>query len=382
MLVCAAASLAGCSRQAEPGAVTVVDSAGITLTLSVDVATTYAALSADPVVSLGGANAEGPAQFFRVTNVHLDRSGRIWVSDWQSGEVRVFDRDGAHLVTQGGRGRGPGEFTAVRLLGSARDGYVRAADQADGRLAIYGAAGELRQVGRLAAGDGPYPRPFDVYPDGSILGQVPVVLPSGALEPGQLIAAQVRLMRFFEDEDPRPLVDGLEGPTWLWTGEDLVPVPFTANAAFALRGDSLHLATGSSFRVRVYERDRVVRVYGVDRDEQPVTARDVEAYRETAEEAYPEERLPAVLSALDHPEVPSVLPGYTRLLVADDGAVWAGRSSAEMPWDVYAADGGLLGRVVVPPDFYPMSIRADRVAGVWTDDLGVEYVRVYAVARS
>ncbi|MGD8289009.1 MAG: hypothetical protein PVI31_10330, partial [Gemmatimonadota bacterium] len=383
--------LCACSRDPSPPPgtdvdaagipVTVSDSAGIPITLSTDVDTTYATLSPEPVVSLGGANAEGPTQFFRVTNVQLDEDGQIWVSDSQSGEVRVFHADGEHSFTEGRRGRGPGEFTVVRVLGAARDHFVRAVDQADGRLAIYNMHGGLREVGRLNVGDGASPRPFEVYPDGSILGQVPIVLPSDALEEGQLLPSEVRLMRFSQEEGPRSLVEGVAGPTWLWTGRTLVPIPFTVNAAFALRGDSLHLASGPSFRVRVYDGDQVVAIYGVDREPAPVTSKEVEAYRELVMESYPEEQHDVTLAALDHPEVPSVLPAYTRLVVSAEGDLWAGRYSPDTPWEVFDSEGRLQGGVLMPPDFYPMSIRDDRVAGVWRDELGVEYVRVYAVRQ-
>lgn len=375
-------ALAACGGHADAPAVTVTDSAGVRITLSRDAGATYATVDPEPLVSLGGPSSEGPEQFYRITNVQLDGEGRIWVSDWQSGELRVFGADGSHLLTRGGRGDGPGEFRAVRLVGEFEGDSVLVVDQANGRLAIYDTHADLVRSGRLEAGDGAYPRPFDVYPDGSVLGQVPLVLQSDVVPEGELLPVQVTLERFSMDHGPVPLLEGSTGTVWLSVGRRIVPIPFTANPAFALRDEELHFAAGPDFRVQVYVEDRLVRVYGVERDPFPVTQRDVDRYRETVVAAYPEERQGEMLSALEHPTVPAVLPAYTHMVIADDGHVWVSRFSPDLPWDVYAPAGELLGNVDTPAGFVPMSIRGGLIAGVWLDDLDVEHVRVYAVRRA
>jgi hypothetical protein len=381
--VLAAAHVVGaqaCSEGRTDGAVTVVDSAGIPITLSPDQGATYATLSADPVVSLGGPDADGPTLFYQITNIQLDADGRLWVSDWQSGELRVFARDGSHLRTLGGSGEGPGEFLGIRLLGFFADDSVAVADQRAARLTVYGQDGELARTVRLSDADGTVPRPFDVYPDGAVLGQIPAVRNAASLQEGELLVDPIRLARFTSD-GVTPVVEVQGGGQWFYTERNVVPLPFTVNAAFDLVGEELHFAVGSSFRVRVYHGGRVVRMYGIERPPQPVTQRDVDAYRTLVVEAYPEERHEVMLSAFDHPATPEVLPAYVRLVAAEDGTVWVARFSSEDPWDVYGVAGDLLGGVRVPEDFIPMSIRGDRVAGVWLDELGIEYVQVYEVLR-
>jgi hypothetical protein len=378
--VLAVACSAASDRAAE--GVVVTDSAGITITLSPDAGVPYATVAAEPAVSLGGPTAEGPAQFFQIDRVVLTVD-RLWAAAGQSAELRVFDADGAHSRTVGGRGDGPGEYLLMRLLGEFSGDTVAVADQRAGRLAVYGPDGTLVRSDRLRTGDGLPPRPFDVYPDGSVLGQVPQRLTAGGLQEGAVIRDGVRLARFRLDADPVVVAeDSAAGPMWLWTGTDrMTPLPFTANAAFDLSGTSLHLAAGPAFRVRVFEEGRLTRIYGVDRVARQVTASDAAVYRDEVVPAYPEARHAALLEAMDHPAAPSLLPAYTGLLVADDGTVWAGRHSPDTAWDVFADDGVLLGGVEVPPRFRPMSIRGGRVAGVWRDELGVEYVQVYAMER-
>jgi len=43
-------------------------------------------------------------------------------------------------------------------------------------------------------------------------------------------------------------------------------------------------------------------------------------------------------------------------------------------WDVFDADGRLLGTVTMPAGFRPLKFTDDAVYGVWRGELGVEYV--------
>jgi len=370
----------GCAAEVALSPVTVTDSAGIRITLSQDVGATYAVVQPEPVVSLGGPNAEGPTQFYQVDRVILNRD-ELWVADGQSGELRVFNAEGSWLRTLGGRGDGPGEFLRIRLLGAFVGDSVAVWDQSSGRLTVYDALGTSERTVRLSAGDRALPRPWHVYPDGSVLGQVPEIRMAGAMAEGEIIPASVRLVRFDLDRGTQDDVAAAEGRLWLWTGRDQIPVPFTDNAVFALREGAVHLAAGPAFRLRVFEDGSVTRMYGVDREERAVTAAAREDYRDFIEEFYPQEQHAAYLSVLEHAATPSLLPAYTSVLAAADGTVWAGRYQPDTLWDVYGEEGELLGQVEMPGDFYPMSIRDGRVAGVWRDVLGVEHVRVYGLDR-
>jgi hypothetical protein len=119
----------------------------------------------------------------------------------------------------------------------------------------------------------------------------------------------------------------------------------------------------------------------VERDEQEVRQADIDAYRELVRDAYPEEQHASHLDVLDHPVRPTTLPAYRSLVVAADGTVWVGRYSPDTEWDVFDVDGRFLGLVQMPDNFRLTSVRGDRLAGVWQDELGVEYVRVYEMQR-
>jgi 6-bladed beta-propeller len=372
--------LAACEARSAP-AVMVTDSAGIRLTLSPDVGTTFAEIDPQPALTLGDPDASGPTQFFRIQHVHIDPRGRLWVADGQSGELRIFLADGSHWKTRGGRGEGPGEFLRIRLLGSFRGDSVAVWDDANGRLTSFDAEGELVRTQRVPPSDDPLPRAFRVFDDGSFLGQLPRVLAAGSIEAGQILGDSVRLVRVDLENSTQRRQGGALGPLWLWTGRSQIPIPFTINASFGVYRESVHLASGPAFRIHVFEGGRLREIYGVARDAREVSGADIVAYREFTEEYIPESQQKDYLSALRHPRRPPLLPAYSRLIVSADGHVWAEiyspDPSAPATWDVFNGARAWMGQVQTPAGFTAMSITGADVAGVWRDDLGVEHVRVY-----
>ena len=78
------AGVVSCERIQTPG-VTVTDSAGVRITLTRPSEVVFAVVDPSPILSLGGRDASGATQFFRVQNVRLDRSERLWVADGYRG---------------------------------------------------------------------------------------------------------------------------------------------------------------------------------------------------------------------------------------------------------------------------------------------------------
>lgn len=380
----ALATVAACSDAPRP-AVTVTDSAGVRITVTENAPELFARLDSVPSLSIGGSQVSGPAQFFRIQGIHMDANSRLWVADGQSGEVRIFDAAGTHWKTFGGRGEGPGEFLQIRLLGSMRGDSVGSGDSRTDRISVYGPEGTLARSWRLPTSDAPAPRPFDLFDDGSVLGRLPRVASVGSLEAGQVIRDTVELVRVDDQVGTSTPYGSASGPLWLWTGRTQVPIPFTANPAFDVKGSEVHLASGSVFRVRVFDNGRLVESYGVQREPRNVGAEDVHAYRDFVEEYIPEPMRPEYLSAVGHEAQPATTPAYDKLLVSDDGYVWVqvyeSRVSAPHNWDVFDRDRRFVGQVHVPGDFLPMVVTRDQLVGVWRDALGVEYVRAYRILR-
>ena len=129
--------------------VTVTDSAGVRLTITTDGPTIFAHLDSIPTVSIGGPDASGPAQFFRIQGVHLDENDRLWVADGQSGELRIFEADGTHWKTRGGSGEGPGEFLQIRFLGATAADSVLLGDSRTDRITLFDPEGEFVRTERM-----------------------------------------------------------------------------------------------------------------------------------------------------------------------------------------------------------------------------------------
>ncbi len=378
--VCLTLGFAACQGELQRA---VTDSAGVRITISPDSPRTFAEVDSQPVLSLGGPDATGPSQFYRIQHVQVGPSGTLWVADGQSGEVRIFRPDGSHSKTIGGRREGPGEFMRIRLLGSFRGDSVAAWDDANVRLTVFDAEGEFARTARVPSSGDPLPRASDVFSDGSILAQIPRVLSAGSLEPGQLLSDTVRLVRIDLDNATEEPQGQAPGPVWLWTGHSQVPIPFTINASFDIYHESVHLAAGPDFRIRVFEEGRLSEVYGVARDAWEVTQDDVMAYKEFTEEFIPEPQQRDYLSALGNASRPTVLPAYSRVVVSADGKVWAQIYPPDFlapgTWDVYSPEREWLGQVYTPGGFMMTSVTSDQLVGVWRDDLGVEHVRVYRI---
>lgn len=373
-----------CKERAAPGVI-VTDSAGVRVTITQDAPTVFAELDSVPTMSIGGADATGPTQFFRVQGVYVDRSGRVWVADGQSGELRIFAADGTHWKTRGGRGEGPGEFVQIRLLGAMGSDSVLVGDSRSDRITVFDSEGEFVRTERLPSTERPAPRPFDVFGDGSVLGQLPRVLAASALEPGQLLRDSVELVRVRLDGQNAEPYGVASGPLWIWTGQSQVPVPFTVNASFDVVGDEVHVVSGSEFRVRVFDSAGLRGVYGVEREARSVSGTDFDSYRTFVSEYLPEPIQEEYLAALDHEERPRQLPGYDRVVASRDGYVWAQVYASDLAaphdWDVFDNEGRLAGRVHVWSGFYPVVITEDALVGIWRDAVGVEFVRKYRFSR-
>jgi len=134
---------------------TVTDSAGVRMTITADVPMVFAELATIQSVSIGGADASGPTQFFRIQGVYVDLDERLWVADGQSGELRIFEADGTHWKTTGGRGEGPGEFVQIRFLGATAADSVLLGDSGADRITVFDPEGEFVRTERPPSSDRP-----------------------------------------------------------------------------------------------------------------------------------------------------------------------------------------------------------------------------------
>ena len=366
----------------EPDAVIVVDSAGVRIVESRAPAWppgTEWRVDPEPVFRLGDAGDDPSSSFFRIVDVALLAGGEIIVVDGGSAEVRRYDAAGRHLWSTGGRGEGPGEFRFPRYLGRRDDGAFLIWDRGLLRLSVI-ENGEVMLAERRNAPDGSTFIADGLFDDGAWLVAYPQ---SVSLPEGTAWTDTIRLGRYDPvlEEDVRLAM--VPGMGWVWTGQYQLPVPFGAQPLRAIVGDRLAVASGPASEVSVHDPDGSLAArYRVAREREPVTDSDVgrviEGFVEIGQG-------PAAVwrQWRDEMEVPAHEPAFDRLLADREGNLWARRFMADLltreppSWDVFSPAGTWLGVVATPGGMVVTSIRDGLVAGIYRDELGVEYVSVH-----
>jgi hypothetical protein len=158
--------------------------------------------------------------------------------------------------------------------------------------------------------------------------------------------------------------------------------PYVAGAALVGYGGEFCRTFGPGPEIRCRDLDRLRRIIRVDLPPRPVTEAHIAAYWAEAMATANDRARDALRRMRDMMPFPATFPAFTQLLADDAGRLWARRyrtpdDSAES-WLVF--DGGRwVARLETPVGYRVMDVRGDRVAGVWQDSLGVEFVRVYRI---
>lgn len=98
-------------------------------------------------ITLGGADAEGPAAFGSIRSVALLLDGaRFAVADGHTQLISLFSLNGDFLKSFGGRGGGPGESRAIREMRGALDGGLCTWDIQTTRITHFSSSGEVEST--------------------------------------------------------------------------------------------------------------------------------------------------------------------------------------------------------------------------------------------
>lgn len=341
-----------------------------------------AEIAPEAALSVGGVDAEGSAQFAGITSLLWTDEGTIWVADGQSHEIRVFDSAIEHVQTVGGEGDGPGEFTTVAVTGVLPDGRILAFDRGGRRVVVYLADGTLDSTSPIAPPGGSSFDLVGVTSAGTVVGQTWSGVPSSGITEGNRYTDTVHVVAWEDVGSAPDTLAAVPGRVFVPREGDIEILPFTSHPAVTV-SDEVYTSSGADFVIERHARDGSTATFESDRLPQPVDAEMRGAYRARLEETWPEPLLSSMLEVMDNPHVPDQLPAYSDLVVASRGELWArvwtldGREASD--WDVFSPDGHLIGRVTNPPDFRLMEVVGDTAIGVFTDELGVEYLETRRV---
>ena len=358
-------------------------------------------LSAMPLLEIGR---EGnPAfQFTSITSVRLFDDGRVVVSDAGAREIRVFASDGAHLITLGGPGDGPGEFQSLDGLWTIEQTVIRAWDAESQRITTFSAdpldASVQTQRVHTPVNSGLRNPPqafLGAFPNGdAVLASLAF---GGSPGPGPIpVADRWFLGRFGPDGTFRELLGELRGMRRLRG----FPLPFSPLPRVALAGDSVFVADGYEARISLLVPERVPSPGDFVFPSRVETPSVGEVW-ESLEAALEAEGGSLFLERMDDMPRPEAFPEVGGMLPAEEStgrpngilwmqrynpfvdSVWLGdvllRPSAGGEWILFDGDGTVTAILRVPDTFIPMHIAGDRLAGIVIDLLGVERVAVYSL---
>lgn len=383
----------------------VTDSAGVRLVTSDPDDAVYAELAEAPALSVGLLDGPPELLFGRIATVARDEDGNLVVADGQANEIRIFDPRGAWLRTLGGEGEGPGEFERLGGAWPVAGGGIVAIDSNLERVTRFdpdgATAGTATFAGQLMDETGF--TEIDVIGLGgptTLLSKATLTrIPSLSSQRGTM---QTVMEEMFSGEAPISyvrhrfdgiLVDSLapgrdEATSLSMSGSgrgwemSIRFVPFSPQSAATGSAHGVVVTGGVHYEISVFDPEGALRVRA-RLTEAPPALTD-EYLRAHATSSGTRERdeaeIRASIEGYRAMPLPESLPGYTDVVIADTGEIWARRygvrGAAMVRWDVFAADGGYLGRVVVPGSFRIEEVGLGQVLGVATDDLGVERAQI------
>ena len=394
-------------RSAAPRA-QVVDSAGVTIVTTPAGDAVYAELAPEPSLSIGVLEGPEELMFDGVVSVVRDAEGNLVVADNGTGEIRVFDAEGGHQRSFGGRGEGPGEFQALVGAWPLPDGGIVAADRRLQRISRFDPRGALLGTGTLVGVDAmAMLTPIGIAGPGTFLSRVrPFTMPS--MEPESTMrsleeafegdaAPPDHFVRYSLDGTP---VDTLaRHPGRLMSAStsgsganmslQLLRVPFSADPSAAGSIHGVAITGGRTYEVSVFDETGALnRIVRLTEAPTPRTDEHLEGYVRNSGNPFAQDEASIRQMVTNYREmpIPESLPAYTGLLFADTGELWAQRFQVRgatlVHWDVFGSEGRHLGRVEVPSSFRIEGVSHGEVVGVSTDELGVERVELRALILS
>lgn len=400
--------LVACDRQ-EVGKVTfsALDSAGVTIVESTEQLWKRGEgwkVAPEPEVIIGIREGDERYLLDDVGGVRRFSNGRIAILDRGSSRVRVYDGTGAHLMDLGGEGDGPSEFRTPQFLGLVSD-----------TLFVYEVIG-----GGLTW----------FSPDGRLLRT------SNGFSQADRMVGSIHMFGYFEDgfgigtrlrtrlDQPRDL--GINREPWsIWrfglvdqSIDSLVSVPggeveilssdgrgtrqrrfvFGKWTCLAASKNRIYAGPTEEYSIQVSDGEgKLLRIIRREQEARRVTRSDfnkwVDQYlgvldRPRAERA----EMRRTASELKMAET---MPSFRWIGVDSEDNLWVeeweGVGIEQGRFSVFRPDGAWLGHVELPeglvvpfgePDRQIIEIGTDYVLGVWSDEYGVEQVRLYSIEKN
>ena len=221
----------------------------------------WARLAPQPTYEIGVVDGDAPYMFWEIADALGLPGDQIAVVDAGSREIRVFDSGGDHLLTLGGQGQGPGEFSGIPVVRFLPPDTLLALDPNLGRLTWFTLDGRTVRDHSLLGTQGGSPFPmrasrWEIHPTGTLVGQLgqPGPQRDGVVESSmsiKIISVPANRMRWIHDLPGQP--DVLVGKTGV--GAVLHPTIGAGNWALRANPPSIVVADdpGGRWTLSVYD---------------------------------------------------------------------------------------------------------------------------------
>ncbi|MEP7344081.1 MAG: hypothetical protein ABI877_02380 [Gemmatimonadaceae bacterium] len=353
-------------------------------------------LDPKPLLEIGGASAEGPAEFSEIRGATRLSDGRIAVANGATNEIRLFLSTGVFEHASGRSGGGPGEFIRLRRLFRISDTLVGV--DGDSRTQFFASDGRL-----LRSPQAPHSaalrslQRIGVLRDGSAI--TTGIEGSGRLAGNDSIEVMV-VLRDDGGADSLSSLFRLQGLHTKRIGTTQGRVLLDAEGSAVARDPRVCAGYSAAFDVACYSASgsMIFRIIRETRS-RSVTERDREVARAAFLDAN-RDAPPAIRQQMESAAKEFMFadraPAFSHLMLSTNGELWVsqfdpatnlpGRSALLAPrepqqWNVFGTDGQWIAEVQLPARFVPYDMEREAVIGVSFDTDDVERITVFRIRR-
>lgn len=366
------------------------DSAGIRIvenTIPESDSTNTCRVSGEPTLEIGVASGNPPQELHRAFDGARLSDGRIAIVNQGSREVRVFGPDGSHVVTFGREGDGPGEFQRPYRLWRLPGDSILVFDTNHQRFSRFDGTGGFVGSATLSPRYANAPDIVSVD-DGYLVAHHDFQLAEQGMKPQYLYvirhAADGALADTLGRYDYGQL--GPAGPPELFFVSGPI---FQARTEVGGRAGRVYVGRGQEREVEVLAPDgSLAALYRWTGGSREVTDEEVAARARSIRERARANGDTSFLAAVLDPDIPIAdrFPALSALRVDADGDLWIERYRRPT-WEgpqrvlVLSPDGAFVCHGAIPEEMRLFEIGDDYLLGMERDELGVEHVRMYGLAR-
>ena len=339
----------------------------------------------EPTVSIGMQEGDEAYQLFIVLDATKLPDGRIVVANSGAGELRIFDASGRYLATWGGVGEGPGEFSMYSPESVHRwpGDSVMASSSWRRQISLFDAAGNHGRSFTLSEG-------YHLFVD-LLAGGTLVAKPSAMFQLGTTtISRQDENYGLFGTNGELEVFLGAQpGAEWYFNpdGPVTMPHPFGRSTVSVAWGDLIVVTPNDRYEIKAYSADgSLAMIVRRDHDLRSPTQDELDRGVTESYADLPEERRTQILSQIEGMPLVESFPAFAALKSDPLGYLWV--KEYQLPgqeqdlWTVFDPEGRVQGVVETPRGLNVFEIGEDYILGRMMDDLNVERVQLWPLARA